>query len=202
MDYIDPDVLCPQKANKLNLSLCSQGYRFGMHYHFLLNNKSANIVLCFHRKILQTIVVLISVCSSWRSWYPCHLHPDPSDFTKWPLLWQIAQTNADLSTGGDTELNGMPFNTLRLRQNCRNLSDNSFRCVFLSEDLWILLKISLKCVSEIWINNIPVLVQIMAWRQSGNKPVSKPMMVSLLMHICITWPQWIKIHMFSFNKML
>ena len=31
----------------------------------------------------------------------------------------------------------------------------------------------------------------MAWRQPGDKPLSKPMMVSLLRHICITRPQWV-----------
>ena len=39
------------------------------------------------------------------------------------------------------------------------------------------------------INNIPAFVQVMAWRQSGNKPLSEPMMVSLLTHICVTRPQ-------------
>ena len=33
------------------------------------------------------------------------------------------------------------------------------------------------------INNIPALVQIMAWRCPGNKSLSEPMMVSLPMHI-------------------
>ena len=42
------------------------------------------------------------------------------------------------------------------------------------------------------INNIPALVQIMAWHRSGDKPLSEPMMVSLLMHICVTQPQWVK----------
>ena len=35
------------------------------------------------------------------------------------------------------------------------------------------------------------LVQIMAWRRSGDKPLSEPMMVSLLTHICVTRPQWV-----------
>ena len=42
------------------------------------------------------------------------------------------------------------------------------------------------------INNIPALVQIMAWRQLGDKPLSEPMMVLLLTHICVTRPQWVK----------
>ena len=40
------------------------------------------------------------------------------------------------------------------------------------------------------INNMPALVQIMAWRRPGDKPLSEPKMVSLLTHICVTQPQW------------
>ena len=43
------------------------------------------------------------------------------------------------------------------------------------------------------INNIPALVQIMAWRRPGDKPISEPVMVSLLTHICVTRPQWVKV---------
>ena len=32
----------------------------------------------------------------------------------------------------------------------------------------------------------------MAWRQPGDKPLPEPMMVSLLTHICVTRPQWVK----------
>ena len=32
----------------------------------------------------------------------------------------------------------------------------------------------------------------MAWRRPGDKPLSEPMMVRLLTHICITRPQWVK----------
>ena len=31
----------------------------------------------------------------------------------------------------------------------------------------------------------------MAWRRSGDKPLSEPMMVSLPTHICVTRPQWV-----------
>ena len=40
-------------------------------------------------------------------------------------------------------------------------------------------------------NNIPVLVQIMAWHQSDDKSLSESMLVSLLMHICVTRSQWV-----------
>ena len=51
------------------------------------------------------------------------------------------------------------------------------------------LKISLKFVPNGPINNISAMVQIMAWRRPGDKPLSEPMMVSLLTHICVTRPQ-------------
>ena len=48
---------------------------------------------------------------------------------------------------------------------------------------------SLRFVPKVPINTIPALVQILAWRRSGDKPLSEPMMVSLLTHICVTRSQ-------------
>ena len=31
----------------------------------------------------------------------------------------------------------------------------------------------------------------MDWRRPGDKPLSEPMMVTLLTHICVTRPQWV-----------
>ena len=84
-----------------------------------------------------------------------------------------------------------PFNTLRLRQNGRYFADDIFKYIFLNENAWISLKISLKFVPNVPIDNIPALVQIMAWRRPGDKPLSEPMMVSVLTHICVTRPQWV-----------
>ena len=44
--------------------------------------------------------------------------------------------------------------------------------------------------TKVQINNITEVVQIMAWCRPGGKPLSKPMMVSLLTNICVTRPQW------------
>ena len=52
--------------------------------------------------------------------------------------------------------------------------------------------LSLKFVPEGPINNIPTLVQIMAWCRPGDKPLSEPMVVRLLTHIYVTRPQWVK----------
>ena len=83
-----------------------------------------------------------------------------------------------------------PFvNTLRSRLNCRHFTDDIFKCIFFNENVWISLKISLKFVPKVPINNNLALVQIMAKHRSGDKPLSEPMMVSSLMHICFTRPQ-------------
>ena len=83
-------------------------------------------------------------------------------------------------------------NTLRPWQNGRHFPDNIFKCIFLNENIWVTIKISLKFVPKGPINNIPALVQIMAWRRPGDKPLSEPMRVSLLSHICVTRPRWVK----------
>ena len=54
-----------------------------------------------------------------------------------------------------------------------------FNCTFSNENVWNPIKISLRFVSKGPISNIPALVQIMAWRRRGDKPLSEPMMVNL-----------------------
>ena len=84
------------------------------------------------------------------------------------------------------------INTLRPRQNGRHFADDPFKRIFLNENVWISHNVSLKFVPKGPIDNNPALVPIMAWRHSGDKPLSEPMMVSLLTHVCITRPQWVK----------
>ena len=73
-------------------------------------------------------------------------------------------------------------NTLRSRQSGQHFAENIFKCIFLNENM---INISRKFVPKGQISNILVLVQIMAWCWPGDKPLSEPMMASLLTHICI-----------------
>ena len=77
------------------------------------------------------------------------------------------------------------------RRNGRHFVDDLFKCIFLNENIWISTNISLKFVPKGPINNIPALIQIIAWRRPGDKPLSESMMVRLPTHICITRPQWV-----------
>ena len=69
-----------------------------------------------------------------------------------------------------------------------------FQMHFLDQkkNVWISLMISLKFVPNVPIKNCPALVQIMAWRRSGDKPLSEPIVVRILTHICDTRSQWFK----------
>ena len=58
------------------------------------------------------------------------------------------------------------FNTSRPRQNGRHFPDDISKYISLNENVWIPIKISLKFVPRGPINNIPSMVQIMAWRQA------------------------------------
>ena len=99
------------------------------------------------------------------------------------------------ATGNETMLFRESWvNTLRLSQNGRHFPDNLLKCIFLKENVWIVIKISLKIVPEGPVNNIPALVEIMAWRRPGDKPLSEQMMGCLLMHIGVTRPRWVNNH--------
>ena len=83
------------------------------------------------------------------------------------------------------------IDTLRPKTKICHFPDNIFKHIFLNENVKISIKISLKLVPKGPINNIPALVHIMAWCHPSAKPLSKPMTDSLLMHICVSRPQWV-----------
>ena len=67
-------------------------------------------------------------------------------------------------------------------------SDDILKWIFFNENVWVLIKISLKFVPRGPINNIPALAEIKAWRRPGDKPLSEPMLPT---HICAIRPQWV-----------
>ena len=74
--------------------------------------------------------------------------------------------------------------------------------IFLNENLSISHKILLKFVPKIRVDNIQALVQIMAWRRPGDKPLSESMTVTFLAHICITRPQRVKQNKIGFPSII
>ena len=80
------------------------------------------------------------------------------------------------------------LNTLRPRQNGRYFADDTFKRIFVNENVRNSIKFSLTFVTKSPMDNIPALFQIMAWRRPGDKPLSEAMMVCLLTH-CFARPQ-------------
>ena len=79
---------------------------------------------------------------------------------------------------------GLPCNrdarlTQRSEQDGRLFCRRHFEIHFLKENLGHLTEISLKCVPGCPIDNKSVLVQAMAWRRTGDKPLLAPMMTQV-----------------------
>ena len=95
------------------------------------------------------------------------------------------------------------LNILRPRQNFRHLTDEYLNCISFNENVSVSIKISLKFVPKDRINNILALVKMMTWHRPGDKPLSEPIMVTLLTYVCVTRHQRVKhkIHpTFCFGK--
>ena len=115
-------------------------------------------------------------------------------FVRYWLLWGLgpkAFSDVAVEQSGRLGVNTSYrwLNTLRPRRN-EHFADDIFKRIFFNENVWISIKISLKSVPKGPINNIPALVQIMAWRRPGDKPLSEAMMINLPTHICVSRPQW------------
>ena len=54
--------------------------------------------------------------------------------------------------------------------------DDIFRCIFMNEKFCISIRISLKFVRNGPFDNKLALVQVMAWRRTGDKPLPEPML--------------------------
>ena len=69
----------------------------------------------------------------------------------------------------------LTFNSSPPGQNGWHFADDVFICNFLDEKWCIFIRISLKCVSHGPIDNKSVLVQVMAWRRTCDKPLPERM---------------------------
>ena len=56
------------------------------------------------------------------------------------------------------------------------LADETFECILLTEDDEIPIQFSLKLIPMVPIDNKPALVQVIAWRRTGDKPLLKAML--------------------------
>ena len=145
-------------------------------------------MICKIHLIMPIYWVTITDDKNWLSLQKIYLQKNIS-----VLIHRQSSSNEHFVTNRNMSKQKTPcdtqFNTLRPRQNGRHFADDIFKCISLNENVQISVKISLKFVPMGPIGNIPALVQKMAWRRPGDKPLSEPMMVSLPTHICVTRPR-------------
>ena len=90
-----------------------------------------------------------------------------------------------VSTGGTQyDFNAVSFLQYPLthppEQNGCHFADDIFKCIFVNEKFCILIPISLKSVPKGSIDNNSALVRVMAWRRTGDKKVSEPMLTQFI----------------------
>ena len=166
-----------------NQNICPKGNEFAFH-HTPMQNSFANtgdyqekydnnkaVILCslFQHNVLLKFIF-------------CYMHISiiPSFQCKiTPVLW-AKYTSLPFGIVFLTlfEIRGIFSLTHWGRDKMAAISRQHFQIDFLEWILWISIKMSLKFVPRGPIINIPALVQIMAWRRPGDKPLSEPMMVS------------------------
>ena len=56
-------------------------------------------------------------------------------------------------------------------------ADDIFKCIILNDIVWIFIGIPQKFIPKVPFDNKPVLVQIMVWRLTGDKPLSETMLL-------------------------
>ena len=96
----------------------------------------------------------------------CQLEQTAEQIVEHRVIWDVL-TLVWRHCNGNLPSCNVHYMTLRPRQNGRHYADDIFKCIFLNESVWIPIKISLKFVPKVPINNIPALVQIMAWHRPG-----------------------------------
>ena len=124
---------------------------------------------------------------AWLTWYH-----NLTQTSSWWRVWGETLKNADINNGTEAGCRHIHAET------CRNIHAETkwplfcrwpVPIHFLYENVWISNIMSLKCAPKGPTDNIPALVQKMAWRRPGDKPLTEPMMVRLPTHICVTGPQ-------------
>ena len=156
------------------------------------SNEKQNLVGAYLKRHQKVQHILVVFSGNYVFLVKYHEHVNILPFLTQCILYRVCQNWRDVQRCPESivkicfkrvNLALCLISILRPRQNGRQFADDILKCIFLIENVWSSLKISLKFVPRGPINNIPALVQIMAWRRPGDKPLSESMVVSLLMHI-------------------
>ena len=76
-------------------------------------------------------------------------------------------------------MEGIDINSYSPGQNGQHFADDILKCIVVNEKFYILIRISLKFVPKAVIDDGQALVQVMAWRRIGDKPLPEPMLTQI-----------------------
>ena len=93
-----------------------------------------------------------------------------------PVDSSLSDSDAELWCFLHLSLHTLVFNSSPPEQNGRHFTDDIFKGIFLNQNVRISVKISLKFAPKASIDNKSALFQVMAWRQTGDKPLPEPML--------------------------
>ena len=119
---------------------------------------------------IATNVVVMLICPKLARW---RLYA----YSKMNTRCHICQNTVDVISSWFKKI-FVNINTLRPTQNDRCFADEVLEYNLLKGHVWISPKISLKFVPKGQMNNIPALVHVMPWHQSGDRPLYEPVMVN------------------------
>ena len=144
---------------------------------------------CFNKLTILFAIIFLSVQSMIK-----FIHYNVISVSEMLVRWEVVKLGQHVFR---YRAQTIVLNTMRPIQNSHHFPDDIFKCIFFNENVQISIEILLKFVPDCLNNNILALVQIMAWRRPGDKPLSEPVMISLLKHICVTRPKWTNIDLSS-----
>ena len=120
--------------------------------------------MCWNVNIALSFDVNIALSSDVNIALSSELLESFEDFAK--FVWSLVMALKSYSLLTHLSLNKM----------AAILADDIFKCIFLNKIFRISIKISLKFVPKVPLYNKSALVQVMAWRRTGDKPLPKPML--------------------------
>ena len=98
-------------------------------------------------------------------------------------IFSCSQRSHEISFGTKLSLPVKTYHTIytfRSGQNGHHFADDAFKRIFLTENVRILINISLTFVPVGPIDNKLALVQVMAWSRTGDKPLHEPMLTQFI----------------------
>ena len=130
---------------------------------------------CLGLNVLRVNLPILDENQTWAANVCSILHQSPSANAPWLSCVPSLVLSCQVHT---VEIN--PLTLLPLDKMAAILPDNIFNCIFWNRNDWIPIQISLKYVPRSSIDNKPASVQVMAWRRTGDKPLTELMMTQFI----------------------